>query len=199
MMTSQQDVINGDHHEIAQAKNLKSYKNTDTSTRSSISTILHQQKNTFTKLFQEINNHFDISNTAMDRSEINKLSSDIEVHADAEVKKRSAEQYNSFTDLDNQNITLQQRSGSNLPWLCRSTTNWRDLGRYHYPRFLKEILCLSDDCMRGAYSCRPQMYPVKVLSARGPGELVNIGLPLELRSAWTLADRNVSVGCMCGI
>lgn len=92
-------------------------------------------------------------------------------------------------------------------WQCESKIMWTDLGPDYFPRYLRSVLCLSDNCWFGTlYKCKPRAFPVKVLKRRsnacvnidhGVGRVGTKGLPNELKQMWVWEERLVNFCCDC--
>ncbi|WAR22379.1 TRUNK-like protein [Mya arenaria] len=84
-------------------------------------------------------------------------------------------------------------------WTCVSQMRWRDLGDLHYPRFIREAVCLASNCFNGFYSCRPASYSLSVLTYRQgrPVTQEEAILPSTLRSTWMFDSVDITVGCEC--
>ncbi|KAH3856028.1 hypothetical protein DPMN_098608 [Dreissena polymorpha] len=105
---------------------------------------------------------------------------------------------------DNNNNQTSDRSVCGYPkpsdWHCESNYRWKDLGRLHYPRFIKEVVCSSSTCYAGFFSCRPVFYQINVLSVKEPDDdftASNSVLPITLRSMWKFDIMDIAVGCQC--
>lgn len=98
------------------------------------------------------------------------------------------------------NISRKERTVSMAtPWLCNTTTEWKDLGSHHFPRFVKETVCGNSSCMYGTYRCRRQYYSVFVLSVRNYQDEIEFGLPPLLRTRWKFTNLDISVACVCSL
>ncbi|KAH3838504.1 hypothetical protein DPMN_111914 [Dreissena polymorpha] len=100
------------------------------------------------------------------------------------------------TDIEH----LSKRSEAYASWECESSVRWRDLGSLHYPRFVKEVVCVAETsaCFNGFYSCIPSFYPISVLTAKNTRQHYDMTLPFQLRLHWQFITINISVGCLCG-
>ncbi|GAB6022668.1 hypothetical protein CHUAL_006761 [Chamberlinius hualienensis] len=108
---------------------------------------------------------------------------------------------------------------SGLPFVCKSKEVWIDLGANHFPRFLRNVVCVSERCWYGHLSCKPKAFTVKILRRRKDSCIassedhqliidihkpninrdVNLNVPIEFREQWIFEERAVTSCCDCGI
>ena len=95
--------------------------------------------------------------------------------------------------------------GAPLPWVCASSTKWRDLGLHVFPRYVQETSCGEDSsgdnhenatCWFGFYNCRPSTSSVQVL-VRHTGSCNDSRVPQNMRRHYFLSIISVSTGCIC--
>ena len=95
--------------------------------------------------------------------------------------------------------------GAPLPWVCASSTKWRDLGLHVFPRYVQETSCGEDTsgdnrdnatCWFGFYNCRPSTSSVQVL-VRHTGSCNDSRVPQNIRRHYFLSIISVSTGCVC--
>ncbi|XP_054730299.1 uncharacterized protein LOC129239051 [Anastrepha obliqua] len=92
---------------------------------------------------------------------------------------------------------------------CKVKIDLLDLGQQHYPRYLMNAVCQSNQspneypqkCWRGSY-CKPLEYKLKVLTQRnssehGQNDPAMAWLPDELRQDWKFKIVTVAAGCFC--
>ncbi|XP_036317828.1 uncharacterized protein LOC118732816 isoform X2 [Rhagoletis pomonella] len=92
---------------------------------------------------------------------------------------------------------------------CKVKIDLVDLGQQHYPRYLMNAVCQSNQspneypqkCWRGSY-CKPLEYKVKVLTPRtlldqAQNDPALAWLPDELRQDWKFKTVAVAAGCFC--
>ncbi len=58
---------------------------------------------------------------------------------------------------------VKRTKENNDLWTCKYELRWTDLGQDHYPRYLREAVCLRKKCWFGQFECRPKAFTVKVL------------------------------------
>ena len=95
--------------------------------------------------------------------------------------------------------------GAPLPWVCASSTKWRDLGLHVFPRYVQETSCGEDTsgdnrdnatCWFGFYNCQPSTSSVQVL-VRHTGSCNDSRVPQNIRRHYFLSIISVSTGCVC--
>ncbi|KAJ8963504.1 hypothetical protein NQ314_005583 [Rhamnusium bicolor] len=90
-------------------------------------------------------------------------------------------------------------------WHCNSRIKWTDLGPDYFPRYLRSVECLAENCWFNIYKCRPKSFTVKVLKRKrdkciiaGSGTKTGISsLPKELKELWVWEERAVNFCCDC--
>ncbi|XP_044259107.1 protein trunk-like [Tribolium madens] len=91
-------------------------------------------------------------------------------------------------------------------WHCKSKIEWTDLGPDYFPRYLKSVVCLSENCWFGLYKCKPRSFSVNLLRrkkgfcAKGGKSTHKVGvsgLPNDLKEMWVWEERAVNFCCDC--
>lgn len=89
-------------------------------------------------------------------------------------------------------------------WQCKSEIKWTDLGMDYFPRYLRSVECLTNNCWFNMYKCKPRSFTMKLLKKRSsykPNSLtVGVpGLSTELRKMWLWEERTVNFCCDCSL
>ncbi|XP_073829114.1 prothoracicotropic hormone [Musca autumnalis] len=88
---------------------------------------------------------------------------------------------------------------------CKVKNDLVDLGQQHFPRYLLNAVCQTDEMAAKCWSgsiCRPLEYKVKVLTFRTlmdnmQKDLTLAWLPDDLRQIWKFKTVTVTAGCFC--
>lgn len=93
-------------------------------------------------------------------------------------------------------------------WHCKSRIKWTDLGLDYFPRYLRSVECLTENCWFNMYKCRPRSFTVKILKRKRdrcvpleqPATRIGVsGLPRELKEMWVWEERAVNFCCDCSV
>ncbi|CDW58442.1 hypothetical protein TTRE_0000675701 [Trichuris trichiura] len=100
-----------------------------------------------------------------------------------------------------------------LPWSCEERAEWIDLGPNYFPRFLRNISCLSSHCFYGHYRCKPKAFTVFILRKAtqnclrtNSARLKELNLPVELLQdssreswieIWLFNEVAINFSCQC--
>ena len=91
-------------------------------------------------------------------------------------------------------------------WQCSSKIEWIDLGPDYFPRYLRSVVCLSENCWFGLYSCRPKSFTVKLLrrkkgfcanDSKNGNQVGLSGLPKDLKELWVWEEKALNFCCDC--
>lgn len=90
-------------------------------------------------------------------------------------------------------------------WKCKRRFSWTDMGPDYFPRFLRNVECVQENCWYHLYKCKPRSLMVRLLKRkRGkcvevePGTTVGqYDLPVELMELWVWEERAVRFCCDC--
>uniref|UniRef100_A0A5S6Q0Y4 TGF-beta family profile domain-containing protein n=1 Tax=Trichuris muris TaxID=70415 RepID=A0A5S6Q0Y4_TRIMR len=102
-----------------------------------------------------------------------------------------------------------------LPWTCDERVEWLDLGPNYFPRFLRNVSCLSTRCFYGHYRCKPRAFTVILLRKAAQtcvpinsAKLKELNLPVELlldnseqgwAELWLFNEVAVNFSCHCSV
>ncbi|KAK9891684.1 hypothetical protein WA026_015652 [Henosepilachna vigintioctopunctata] len=92
-------------------------------------------------------------------------------------------------------------------WHCESRLVWKDLGPDYFPRYLRTVECISDNCWFTRLKCKPRSFAVKLLRRKkhhcamiGPETIVGFPeLKKDLREVWVWEEKAVNFCCDCAV
>ena len=83
-----------------------------------------------------------------------------------------------------------------LPWACRASVKWKDLGHSYYPRNVRNVECEQSNCWYGHYACSPNQLAIEVLFHNSSSLLSLVGMPPEIDCEWR--EVIITASCSCG-
>jgi len=90
-----------------------------------------------------------------------------------------------------------------LLWACETEFSWRDLGKFHYPQFIRTATCTTATCFSALYRCVPKTYTFKVLKKLERNEAIDqsqaIKLPENLRNKVKFINVTTNACCECAL
>lgn len=97
---------------------------------------------------------------------------------------------------------VRREDGTKKPWGCEARMEWEDLGEDRFPRYLRTVRCLGEQCWFTHFRCQGRAFTVNVLrraSVEPPcdGRATSDSLPADLREEWVFEERAVTFCCDC--
>lgn len=97
---------------------------------------------------------------------------------------------------------VRRDESTKKPWGCESHMEWEDLGEDRFPRYLRTVRCLGEECWFTHFRCKGRAFTVNVLrraTSEAPcaGDASPESLPADLREEWVFEERAVTFCCDC--
>lgn len=97
---------------------------------------------------------------------------------------------------------VRREESTKKPWGCESHMEWEDLGEDRFPRYLRTVRCLGEQCWFTHFRCQGRAFTVNVLrraTAESPCDTreTSESLPANLREEWVFEERAVTFCCDC--
>lgn len=81
-------------------------------------------------------------------------------------------------------------------WHCKYQIVWKDLGPDYFPRFVRNVECISDKCFYDMFKCKPRSFGIKILKRKR--ELcVADSKQSELTELWVWEEIALNFCCDC--
>lgn len=119
------------------------------------------------------------------------------------IKRQLKQKYYMGSRTNNMQATSSVDDQDRRPWFCDSKIKWIDLGDDYYPRWIRTVECVKQNCWYGKYTCAPRSFTIKLLRRQSnkcihSKKLLKMGLSSnKSQEIWIWEERAISFCCDC--